>query len=123
VSPKIVVSIVDDDEAVRNSLKNLLRSLGYSAHAFESAEAFLTSPQLQQTACLILDVHMPGLNGIELQARLNAEGHRIPIIFVTGVPDDRIRDRAMREGAIAFMSKPISQVNLMLCLDRALKNG
>jgi FixJ family two-component response regulator len=122
VPPKAVLSVVDDDEAVRESIKSLLRSLGYSVHAFASAEEFLNSPQIHQTSCVISDVQMPGLSGIELQARLHAGGHRIPIIFVTGYPDERVRERAMQAGAVSFMSKPISQANLILCLDRALKD-
>jgi FixJ family two-component response regulator len=115
-----MISIVDDDKAVRDATKALIRSLGYRAATFSSAEEFLGSNQLQETSCLISDVHMPGLNGIELQDRLAAGGHRIPIIFISAFPDDRVRDRAMRSGAISFMSKPYSEANLIVCLDRAL---
>nr|WP_068020902.1 response regulator [Rhodoplanes sp. Z2-YC6860] len=115
-----MISIVDDDEAVRDATKALIRSLGYRAATFSSAEEFLGSNRVQETSCLISDVHMPGLNGIELQERLAAGGHRIPIIFITAFPDDQVRDRAMRSGAISFMSKPYSEANLIVCLDRAL---
>src|SRR5262245_50904975 len=93
-----MISIVDDDEAVRNATETLIRSLGYRAATFSSAEEFLRSQRLHETSCLISDVQMPGLNGIELQDRLAAGGHRIPIIFITAFPDDRARDRAMRCG-------------------------
>jgi len=116
-----MIAIVDDDEAVRNATKALIRSLGYGAATFSSAEEFLGSNRLHETSCLISDVQMPGLDGIELQERLAAAGHRIPIIFITAFPDDRARDCAMRSGAVSFMSKPYSEANLIVCLDRALK--
>ncbi len=116
-----MIAIVDDDEAVRNATKTLIRSLGYRTATFSSAEEFLNSKGLHETSCLISDVQMPGLNGIELQDRLTAGGYRIPIIFMTAFPDDRIRDRAMRSGAVSFMSKPYTEANLIVCLDRALK--
>ena len=116
-----MISVVDDDDAVRKATKALIRSLGYRVATFASAEEFLESEWLRDTSCVISDVHMPGLNGVELQARLAAGGHRIPMIFITAFPDDRMRDRAMRSGAISFMSKPYSDANLIVCLDRALK--
>ncbi len=119
--PEALISVVDDDEAVRSGIKSLLRSLDYIVHTFASAEEFLESPQLHQTSCVISDVRMPGVSGVELQARLHAEGHRIPVIFVTAHPDEHVRERAMRSGAVAFMSKPISEADLIRCLDRALK--
>ncbi len=119
--PEALISVVDDDEAVRSGIKSLLRSLDYIVHTFASAEEFLKSPQLHQTSCVISDVRMPGVSGVELQARLHAEGHRIPVIFVTAHPDEHVRERAMRSGAVAFMSKPISEADLIRCLDRALK--
>jgi FixJ family two-component response regulator len=116
-----MISIVDDDQAVRDATRALIRSLGYRVSTFASAEEFLASDRLHDTSCLISDVQMPGVNGIELQDRLVAGGHRIPIIFMTAFPDDRVRDRAMRSGAISFMSKPFSETNLIVCLDRALQ--
>jgi FixJ family two-component response regulator len=118
-----MISIVDDDASVREATKGLVRSLGYAAATFASAEEFLESDRVDDTSCLITDVQMPGLNGIELQERLAALGHRIPIIFVTAFPDDRVRDRAMQSGAISFMSKPFSEANLIVCLDRALQQA
>jgi FixJ family two-component response regulator len=116
-----MICIVDDDQAVRDATKALIRSLGYRVATFASAEEFLKSERLHDTACLISDVQMPGLTGIELQDRLAASGHRIPIIFMTAFPDDRVRDRAMGSGAVSFMSKPFSEANLIVCLDRALQ--
>jgi FixJ family two-component response regulator len=114
-----MISIVDDDESVRESTKTLVRSFGYNAWAFASAEEFLNS-DLAATKCLILDVHMKGLSGIDLQQRLIAEGRRTPIIFMTAFPDERIRRDALDAGAIAFLSKPFSVDKLSSCIDSAL---
>jgi FixJ family two-component response regulator len=116
------VSIIDDDELVRNSIQSLLESLQYTVHTFASAEEFLTSQQLHQTSCVISDVQLPGLSGIEFEALLRTEGYRIPVILITGHPDQRVRDRAMRACAASFLSKPISEADLIRCLDRALKD-
>jgi len=116
-----IISIVDDDEAVRKATMALLRSAGYSVSTFASAEEFLRSERLNDTSCLITDLHMPGLNGVQLQERLIADGRQMPIIFITAFPDDHVRQRAMESGAIGFMSKPYSDDNLIGCLDRALR--
>ena len=116
-----MISIVDDDESVRNATRTLIRSVGYDVATFASAEEFLASEQLHRTACLISDVQMPGLSGIELQERLKTGGHQIPIIFITAFPDDRVRDCAMQAGAISFLSKPFNETHLIDSLDRALK--
>jgi FixJ family two-component response regulator len=118
-----VISIVDDDDAVRSGIECLLKSLDYTVHTFASAEEFLKSSQLHQTSCVISDVRMPGLSGIDLQALLHAEGHHIPVIFITAHPDEHTRERAMRAGAVCFMNKPMSEADLIHCLDRALKNA
>ena len=115
------IAIVDDDEAVRKAMKTLLLSLGYNASTFGSAEEFLNSEQVDDTAFLITDLHMPGLSGLDLQDRLIAKGHRIPIIFITGFPDYTARARAMRAGALAFLTKPINQHDLIDHLETALK--
>ena len=115
-----VISIIDDDESVRESTEGLIRSLGYAAATFASAEDFLRSDRVHHTACVITDVQMPGLSGMELQGRLTAGGHRMPIIFVTAFPDERIRARALEAGACGFLSKPFSDDSLIACLDRAL---
>ena len=119
---KKIVSIVDDDESVREATKGLVRSLGYSAAAFSSAEEFLNSDRLNDTSCLIADVQMPGLSGVELQHHLLEQGHRLPIIFVTAYPEDRIRARALEAGAVDFLSKPFSDDQLIMCLDTALRD-
>ena len=100
--------------------KRLVRSLGYHASTFASADEFLKSEQVHDTSCLITDVQMPGLSGIDLQDRLIARGHRIPIIFITGYPDDNVRVRAMKAGAIGFLSKPYNHDHLLGYLDKAL---
>ena len=115
------IAIVDDDEAVRKAMKTLLRSLGYNASTFGSAEEFINSEQVDDTSFLITDLHMPGLSGLDLQDRLIAKGHRIPIIFITGFPDYTARARAMRAGALAFLTKPINQHDLIDHLETALK--
>lgn len=116
-----IIAVVDDDEAVRNATEMLVRSLGYRASTFASADEFLKSDQVHDISCLISDLRMPGLSGIELQDRLIASGHRIPIIFITGHPEDSARARAMKAGAVGFMSKPYNVEHLIACLDKALK--
>ena len=116
-----IISIVDDDKDVREATESLVCSVGYSACTFASADEFLTSEQLSNTSCLITDLNMPGLSGLDLQDRLIARGHRIPIIFITGYPDDTVRARAMNAGAVAFLSKPYHHDHLLGYLDKALK--
>ena len=119
--PKVpVISIVDDDESVREATKGLVRSLGYVAATFASGEEFLNSDRVNDTSCLITDVQMPGLDGLELQSRLTTMGRHVPIIFVTALPQERIRARALKAGAFGFLSKPFSDASLIACLDRAL---
>jgi FixJ family two-component response regulator len=115
-----MISIVDDDQAVREATKGLIRSLGYAAATFASADEFLGSERVSDTSCLITDLHMPGLSGIELQARLIADGHRMPVIFITAFPEDSVRTRAMNAGAVCFMSKPFTDDHLIGCLNKAL---
>ena len=117
-----MISIIDDDEAVREATKGLVRSLGYSAATFASAEEFLSSDRILDTTCLITDLEMPGLNGFELQSRLVDEGHRIPIIFITAYVEERIRRRAEKSGAWGFFGKPFDEVGLIDCLHRAVKD-
>jgi FixJ family two-component response regulator len=111
-----VIAIVDDDESVREATKGLIRSLGYVAVTFASAEAYLHSDRLADTACLITDVKMSGMSGVELQDRLIAAGHRTPVIFMTGFPEESIRVRALKSGAIGFLSKPFDDALLIECL-------
>ncbi len=115
-----MISIVDDDESVREATKGLVRSLGYTAATFESAEEFLNSERRYDTSCVIADVQMPGLSGVEMQRRLIEEGHDLPMIFVTAFPEDRVRATAMEAGAVGFLSKPFNEEHLIGCLDSAL---
>ena len=115
-----LISIVDDDESVREATKGLVRSLGYHAATFASAEEFLSSGRVGDTSCLITDVQMPGLSGVELQRQLIDQGLPMPTIFVTAFPDDRTRSRVLRAGAIGYLSKPYSEESLIQCLDTAL---
>ncbi len=116
-----IISIVDDDKGVREAMKLLVRSLGYHAPTFASANEFLNSEQVDDTSCLITDVQMPALSGIELQDQLVARGHRIPIIFITAYSDENVRIRAMKAGAFAFLTKPVNHNHLLDYLEMALK--
>ncbi len=118
-----VVSIVDDDDSVRAAMSSLVRSLGYDACVFASAEAFLASPHLHDTSCLIADVQMPGMSGLELQSKLIALGQDIPIIFITAFAEERRRKQAEAAGAVGFFSKPVDSRMIIGCLDAALKRG
>jgi FixJ family two-component response regulator len=119
--PRIpLIAIVDDDDALRNSLDNLLRSVGFRAQGFSSAEAFLRSNQAHDTECLILDVRMPGMNGLELQRQMVAAHWQIPIIFITSHADDDARARALEGGAVAFLYKPCREDDLLHAIDAAL---
>jgi FixJ family two-component response regulator len=118
-----VVSIIDDDESVREATKAVIRSLGYDAEAFASAEDYLKFNHGQSTSCIITDVQMPGMSGVDLQDRLIANGARAPIIFMSAFPGEKVRARVMRSGAIGFLKKPIDLDCLIECLDKALKES
>jgi FixJ family two-component response regulator len=115
-----VIAIVDDDESFRHATLSFVRSLGYSAAAFPSADAFLNSNAIENTDCLITDVQMPGMSGIELQNHLLAQGNRLPVIFVTAFPETGARGDALRAGAVGFLGKPFGDENLISCLNKAL---
>jgi FixJ family two-component response regulator len=115
-----VIAIVDDDESFRRATTSFVRSLGYGTAAFDSAEAFLKSDRVSETDCLITDVQMPGMTGIELQGRLIAQGHSLPIIFITAFPEIKARTQALAAGAVGFLSKPFNDENLITCLNEAL---
>jgi FixJ family two-component response regulator len=119
----LLISIVDDDDAFRNSLDDLIQSIGFRTQGFASAEAFLSSSQARDTACLILDVRMPGMNGLDLQRRIVAASWRIPIIFITSHADDVARERALEAGAVAFLHKPFREEELLNAIDAALKHS
>jgi FixJ family two-component response regulator len=116
-----VISIIDDDGSVRAATGNLVRSLGYIVHAFASAGEFLRSPHLNDTSCVIADVQMPAMSGLELQARLLAEGYRVPFIFITAFSADNVRAQALKAGASCFRTKPFTGEALINCLDVALR--
>jgi FixJ family two-component response regulator len=114
-----LVSVVDDDESVRESLPDLLGEFGFSAHAFSSAEEFLASSQVAETRCLILDVAMPGMTGPDLQRELKLRQQEIPIIFITGQTDERVRSRVLELGAVECLFKPFSDTALLNALNTA----
>jgi FixJ family two-component response regulator len=115
-----VIVIVDDDDSFRSATMSFIRSLGYAVLQFASAEAFLKSNRLHDADCLISDVQMPGMNGVELQGKLIDQGHRLPIIFVTAFPEMKARARALAAGAIGFLAKPFSDELMIACLNEAL---
>ena len=115
-----LISIVDDDESMREAIQSLLRSVGFRTQMFASAEQFLQSDQIENTACLILDVRMPGMSGLELQRHLMATQYRIPIVFVTAHGDEEARARALQEGAVEFLLKPFSEEALLNAIQAAL---
>jgi FixJ family two-component response regulator len=116
-----VISIVDDDASVRTATQNLVRSLGYTVYVFASAEAFLESAYLKDTRCVIADVQMPVMSGVELQSHLWAMGHRVPFIFISAFPEENVRERALQGGAICFLSKPFDGCILIKHLHTALE--
>jgi len=116
-----LISIVDDDLSVREATASLLESYGYVTAAFASAEEFLRSELLDDTSCLVTDVRMTGLSGVDLQRRLTDAGHRIPTIFMTAYPEEHMRAAALSGGALAFLTKPVSEERLMSHLEGALQ--
>jgi FixJ family two-component response regulator len=117
-----LISVVDDDESVRESLQGLMRSLGFAAKVFASAEEFLKSDYLHSTACVILDVRMPGMNGLELHGELAAIRHELPVIFITAHGDEDVRARALDAGAVDYLVKPFSEEALLNAIEAALKS-
>jgi FixJ family two-component response regulator len=116
------IAIIDDDENIRTGLHFLITSLGYNAYTFGSAADFLESEQLHNASCVISDVRMPFMSGVQLQAHLRSTGYKVPFIFVTAVPEESIRRQALSEGAIGFLSKPFDDQALIACLDKALQS-
>jgi FixJ family two-component response regulator len=116
-----LVSVVDDDESVRESLPDLLQEFGFAVQAFASAEEFLASDRLTQTSCLILDIRMPGMSGPELQRELKRRHHAIPIVFITAHGDETDRPRLIEQGAVECLIKPFSDTDLRAALDAALR--
>ncbi len=116
-----VISVIDDDASVRAATNNLLRSHGYTVRTFASAEEFLRSVHLNDTSCVIADVQMSVMSGLELLTAMRAQGYAVPFIFITAFPDESVRARALNAGAIGFLAKPFAGPTLINCLATALK--
>ena len=115
-----VISVIDDDASVRAAIDNLLSSHGYLVHIFASAEEFLRSARLNDSACVVADVQMPGMSGLDLLIQLRAEGYATPFIFITAFPEESVRARALNAGAICFLAKPFAGPALISCVETAL---
>jgi FixJ family two-component response regulator len=120
VSDTPLVAIVDDEEMVSEATGALIETFGFVARAFTSAEAFLDSDCVSRTSCLVVDVQMPGLDGLQLHRKLTTAGHRIPVIFMTAFPDARLRKRALKAGAICYLKKPFNPTDLLNCIRSAI---
>jgi FixJ family two-component response regulator len=120
MTPQHCIAIVDDDQSVREAAMNLFRSMGFPVVAFASAEEFLDSDSVERTSCLVLDVQMPGMGGLRLQSHLASAGRHIPIVFVTGYPDEGVRTKALASGAVCFLTKPFAEGDLLDGLRSAL---
>src|SRR5262245_3809910 len=116
-----LVAVVDDDESVRESLPDLIKEFGFAARTFSSASEFLSSDSVRQTECLILDIFMPGMTGLDLQRELRLRGQRIPIIFMTAVKNDTVRPEVLEQGAVECLFKPFSDTALLEPLNKALR--
>jgi FixJ family two-component response regulator len=123
MSNRTLISIVDDDQPFRESMRRLVMLLGYTVEAFPSAADFLESRVVPQTACLVADVHMPGMTGVELHRHLVDTGWAIPTILITAYPDEAVRDRALKDGVAGYLSKPVDDNYLERCLRSALQPG
>ena len=117
-----LIAVVEDDRFFLDSMRRLMRSRGYRVEAFPSAADFLASPHLSETACLIADVHMPAMTGPELYRRLIASGYEIPTILVTAYADDQSRARALKDGIVCYLPKPVDEKHLLACLHAALQS-
>jgi FixJ family two-component response regulator len=123
MSNRTLISIVDDDELFRESMRKLVTLLGYTVEAFPSAADFLASPLLSETACLVTDVHMPGMTGVELHGRLIKLGYSFPTILITAYPDEVVRGQALEDGVACYLSKPVDDRELEWCLRAALNRS
>ena len=121
MKPKPLIAVVDDDSSLRESTQLLLRSAGYRAEGFASAREFLDSPRIDETTCLMLDVRMPGMDGLELQRFLNEAQRQIPIIFITAHATENVEQRARKAGAVDFLRKPVNEERLLSAIQTALK--
>lgn len=120
--PKLI-AIVEDNQPFRESMQKLIALLGYTAESFPSAASFLASPFVAKTACLVADVNMPGMTGPELYRHLRDAGYKIPTILVTAYPDEVVRDRALKDGVVCYLSKPVDDDHLERCLGSAVRSG
>jgi FixJ family two-component response regulator len=120
---RTLISIVEDDQPFRESMKKLMSLLGYTVEAFPSPASFLASPLLAETACLVADVQMPGMTGVELHRHLVDAGHPIPTILVTAYADEAIRNRALNDGVVCYLYKPVDDERLERCIHSALQSG
>ena len=123
MAKRTLISVVEDDQPFRESMRKLMTVLGYTVQAFSSATEFLKSPILTETACLVTDVQMPGMSGVELHRQLIDRGHVIPTILVTAYPDETARNRALKDGVVCYLSKPVDDEHLERCLRSALESG
>jgi FixJ family two-component response regulator len=120
---KPLIACVDDDVSAREALQGLLRASGFAPDIFSSAEEFLQSDRLNEMSCLITDIHLGGMSGLQLQGRLVASGYRIPVIVITAFPDNRVRERALSAGAVGFLDKPFDMEDLLTYIQSALGRG
>ena len=120
---RTLISIVEDDEPFRDSMRKLIKLSGYAVETFPSAADFLASPFVPKTACLVTDVHMPGMTGVELHRHLVDAGYRIPTILVTAYPDEVTRSRALKDGVVYYLAKPVDDGHLERCLRSAIESG
>jgi len=123
MTKRTLISVVEDDQPFRESMRKLMTALGYTVEAFSSAADFLASPISPATGCLVTDVQMPGMSGVELHRHLVDSGHVIPTILVTAYPDDVTRNRALKDGVLCYLSKPVDDEHLERCLRSALESG
>jgi FixJ family two-component response regulator len=123
MSSEIQISIIDDDEQSRTALAGLMQAMGFTIEAFPSALDFLASPNVRHTSCLIVDVHMPRMTGTELHSRLVGSGYEIPTILITAYPDDSARARALGQGVVGYLTKPVDEKVLLGCVELALQRA
>ena len=123
LSDHLLISIIDDDQPFRESMRRLMRSLGYTVAVFSSAADFLASSRLRETSCLITDVHMPAMTGVQLYRHLIKAGHAIPTILITAYPSEVERARSLKDGVLCYLRKPIDEENLSRCLRAALRSA
>ena len=123
MAQNVLISVVEDDEPFRESMRKLVTALGYAVEAFSSAANFLASPLVRETTCLVTDVQMPEMTGVELHRRLVDEGYAIPTILVTAYPDETVRERVLKEGVVCYLPKPVDDDHLERCIRSALESG